>query len=137
MAMERSTPEMGGPLTSTQRQGWPRTLRAVQQASFGGMGLNGATDARHGISCTNAEKNVLPQGNPALPCTITPSTTTTTTTATCFFSIFFYLYFYYFIITPIPFIAILSFYSCRIHVIPKPHHCWHAYYALYSYGNGC
>lgn len=50
MAMLRSTPDMGGPLTSTHRQGWPRALRALQQALLGGMGLKGATAALHGIS---------------------------------------------------------------------------------------
>ncbi|KAD5802785.1 hypothetical protein E3N88_14145 [Mikania micrantha] len=64
MAKLRSTPEMGGPLTNTHKQGWPKTLIAVQQESFGGIGLKGTTDARQGISWTNAEKNVLPQGNP-------------------------------------------------------------------------
>lgn len=49
-AILRSTPEIGGPLTSTQRQGWPRALMEAQQASLGGMGLNGATDALQGMS---------------------------------------------------------------------------------------
>lgn len=67
-AMLRSTPEMGGPLTRTQRQGWPRALIALQQASLGGMGLKGATAALHGINCTNAEKNVLLQAVLPSPC---------------------------------------------------------------------
>lgn len=68
-AMARSTPEMGGPFTSTQRQGWPRALMEAQQASVGGMGLKGATAALQGMSWTRAEKNVLPQGWPELSCT--------------------------------------------------------------------
>ncbi|XP_019154754.1 PREDICTED: probable ribosome-binding factor A, chloroplastic isoform X2 [Ipomoea nil] len=50
IAMFRSTPEMGGPLTSTHKQGWPRALRAAQQASLGGIGLKGATAALQGMS---------------------------------------------------------------------------------------
>lgn len=61
-AILRSTPEIGGPLTRTHRHGWPKPLRALQHASFGGIGLNGATAALHGISCTSAEKKVLVQG---------------------------------------------------------------------------
>lgn len=49
MAMFRSTPDIGGPFTSTHRQGWPSVLTALQQASLGGMGLNGATAALQGI----------------------------------------------------------------------------------------
>lgn len=87
MAMLRSTPEIGGPLTRTHKQGWPRTLIALQQASFGGMGLNGATDARQGISCTNAEKKVLPHGCAKVPWTQSPITTTSSTTVFALFSI--------------------------------------------------
>ncbi|KAK2386361.1 putative lipid-transfer protein DIR1 precursor [Trifolium repens] len=61
-AMLRSTPEIGGPLTRTHKHGWPKALRALQQASFGGIGLKGATAALQGMSCTSAEKNVLEQG---------------------------------------------------------------------------
>ncbi|RYQ95849.1 hypothetical protein Ahy_B08g091235 [Arachis hypogaea] len=57
--MLRSTPEIGGPLTRTHKHGWPRALRALQHDSLGGIGLNGATAALQGISCTSAEKNVL------------------------------------------------------------------------------
>lgn len=48
--MLRSTPDIGGPLTSTQRQGWPKALSAVQQVSLGGMGLKGITAGLQGIS---------------------------------------------------------------------------------------
>lgn len=48
--MLRSTPDMGGPLMSTQRQGWPKALRVLQQVSLGGMGLKGTTAALQGIS---------------------------------------------------------------------------------------
>ena len=58
-AMLRSTPEIGGPLTRTHKQGCPNALRALQHASLGGMELNGATAALQGMSCTSAEKNVL------------------------------------------------------------------------------
>jgi hypothetical protein len=60
--MLRSTPEIGGPLTRTHKHGWPKALRALQQASLGGIGLKGATAALQGMSCTSAEKNVLEQG---------------------------------------------------------------------------
>lgn len=59
-AMFRSTPEMGGPLMSRQRQGWPSALMALQQVSLGKIGLKGATAALQGMSCTSAEKKVLP-----------------------------------------------------------------------------
>ncbi|CAA0820730.1 SURP and G-patch domain-containing protein 1-like protein [Striga hermonthica] len=62
IAMARSTPEIGGPLTSTQRQGCPRALTESQQDSVGGLGLKGDTAARQGMSWTSAEKNVLPHG---------------------------------------------------------------------------
>lgn len=48
--MFRSTPDIGGPLTSTHKQGWPRALMALQQASLGGMGWKGATAALQGMS---------------------------------------------------------------------------------------
>lgn len=54
---------------STQRQGWPRALTEAQQASLGGMGLKGATEALQGMSCTSAEKKVLPQGWLLVSCT--------------------------------------------------------------------
>ncbi|KAG2372217.1 uncharacterized protein HKW66_Vig0209150 [Vigna angularis] len=57
--MLRSTPEIGGPLTRTHKQGWPSALRALQHAPLGGMELKGATAALQGISCTREEKNVL------------------------------------------------------------------------------
>ncbi|KAL8171470.1 hypothetical protein V2J09_023274 [Rumex salicifolius] len=59
IAMLRSTPEIGGPLTSIQRQDWPKVLIALQHASLGGMGLNGATDALHvipSLSYTSSDK---------------------------------------------------------------------------------
>lgn len=62
IAMFRSTPAMGGPLTSVHKQGWPRVLTALQHASLGGMGLKGATAALQGTNWTSAAKNVLPQG---------------------------------------------------------------------------
>ena len=67
MAMFRSTPDIGGPFTSTHKQGWPKALMALQQPSVGGIGLKGETDALQGISWTSAEKKVLPQGV-AWPC---------------------------------------------------------------------
>nr|KYP49190.1 hypothetical protein KK1_029124 [Cajanus cajan] len=60
--MLRSTPEIGGPLTRTQRHGCPSAFRALQQASLGGIGLKGATAALQGMSCTSEEKNVLVHG---------------------------------------------------------------------------
>lgn len=77
MAMPRSTPEIGGPFTSTHRQGCPNALMEAQQASVGGMGLNGATADRQGMSWTRAEKNVLPHGCPLLSCTNAAAITTT------------------------------------------------------------
>lgn len=65
--MLRSTPDIGGPLTSTHKQGCPKVLTALQHVSLGGIGLNGETAVLHGISCTSAEKNVLPQVRP-WPC---------------------------------------------------------------------
>lgn len=76
--MFRSTPDMGGPFTSTHRQGCPRALMALQQASFGGIGLKGATAALQGISCTSAEKKVLLQAEPSL-CSSKPVRTNTKT----------------------------------------------------------
>jgi len=58
-AMLRSTPEIGGPVTRTHKQGCPNVLRALQHASVGGMELKGATAALQGMSCTSEEKNVL------------------------------------------------------------------------------
>ncbi|GLT84168.1 hypothetical protein SLE2022_024150 [Rubroshorea leprosula] len=63
--MLRSTPEMGGPFTSTHKQACPRVLTASQQASLGEMGLNGVTAALQGIISTSAEKNVLLQPLPS------------------------------------------------------------------------
>lgn len=60
--MFRSMPAMGGPLARVHKQGCPRVLMALQQASLGGMGLKGATAALQGISWISAEKKVLPQG---------------------------------------------------------------------------
>lgn len=70
-AMLRSTPDIGGPLTRTHKQGCPKVLTALQQVSLGGIGLNGDTAVLHGISCTSAEKNVLPQVCPRPCSTIT------------------------------------------------------------------
>ncbi|XVE76687.1 hypothetical protein DITRI_Ditri13aG0001500 [Diplodiscus trichospermus] len=78
MAIFRSTPDMGGPFMRTHRQGCPRVLMALQQGSLGGMGLKGATAALQGISCTRAEKNVLPQALPS-PCSSKPVRTNTRT----------------------------------------------------------
>lgn len=66
MAKSRSTPAIGGPLTSTHKQGWPRLLTALQQATVGGMGRNGATDGLQGISLTREEKKVKLQVSPLL-----------------------------------------------------------------------
>lgn len=66
MALLRSTPVMGGPLTSAQRQGCPRVLTALQHASLGGTGLmKDETAGLHGNSCTRAEKKVLGHAWPA------------------------------------------------------------------------
>ncbi|WCJ18972.1 hypothetical protein M5689_001285 [Euphorbia peplus] len=89
-----STPEMGGPLTRTHKQGCPKDLTAVQQASLGGIGLKGATAALHGIICTNAEKNVLPHDvgdGDDIACPFPFSTTIpniTTITTTIIFTLF-------------------------------------------------
>lgn len=96
MAMPRSTPEIGGPLTSTHRQGCPSALMEAQQASVGGMGLKGATADRQGMSWTRAEKNVLPQGCPELSCTNAAAITTTIIKhgkADCFFILLVILFF--------------------------------------------
>lgn len=70
-AMLRSTPDIGGPLTRTHKQGCPRVLTALQQVSLGGTGPNGETAVLHGISCTSAEKNVLLHVLPWLSSTFT------------------------------------------------------------------
>ncbi|KAA0048323.1 putative ribosome-binding factor A [Cucumis melo var. makuwa] len=64
MANSRSTPVIGGPLTSTHKQGWPRVLTALQQATVGGMGRNGATDGLQGINLAREEKKVKLQVSP-------------------------------------------------------------------------
>lgn len=65
----RSMPAIGGPFMSTHRQGWPRALMALQQASLGGMGLNGETAGLQGISLTSVDMKVLAQGW-LLPCSM-------------------------------------------------------------------
>ncbi|KAH0935003.1 LOW QUALITY PROTEIN: hypothetical protein HID58_012120, partial [Brassica napus] len=45
--MDRSMPESGGPLARRQRQGRPSVTTAEQHDSVGGIGLKGATAARH------------------------------------------------------------------------------------------
>ena len=99
--MFRSTPEMGGPLTSTHKQGWPRALSELQQASLGGMGLKGATAALQGISWMSAEKKVLAQVGTG-PCCFYKHLTLITNINTktsiiivlkCFICLLFYLFF--------------------------------------------
>lgn len=55
-AKVRSTPDKRGLLRSTHKQDCPRSLRAVQQASLGGIGLKGVgvTAALHGVSSRRA-----------------------------------------------------------------------------------
>lgn len=66
-------------MTTSQRQGCPRVLTALQQASLGRAGLKGATAGLHGISCSRAKKKVLVHAWPAAwPANPTASSSITT-----------------------------------------------------------